>query len=168
MSRLTQFLTTIFTVALLFGAVGCSSTSTSTESTADGDMGPPEDSELMINADSDSGNAGDLRTVNFDYNSSTLTEDARMTLEANADFLKENPSLSIQVEGHCDERGGVQYNLALGERRANAVRDYLIAMGVSSGNLSTISLGKERPLAFGHDEMSWAQNRRANFVITGK
>ena len=122
----------------------------------------------MVNNDSDSGNAGDLRTVNFDYNSSVLTSEARMTLDANAEYIKQNPNLMIQVEGHCDERGGVQYNLALGERRANTVRDYLVAMGVPSASLSTISLGKERPLAFGHDEMSWTQNRRANFVITGQ
>ena len=119
----------------------------------------------LLNTDSDSGAAASLRTVNFDYNSSMLGGDARMILDENATYLQENPNLRVQIEGHCDERGGVQYNLALGERRAMAVRDYLVAMGVSMDNLSTTSLGKERPLAFGHDESAWAQNRRANFVI---
>lgn len=152
--------------------VGCSS-SEQAESEPMVDMGedmPMDegDQDLMINSDSDSGNAGPLVTVNFAYNSSALDDMARASLEENANFLKENPSVTVQIEGHCDERGGVQYNLALGERRANAVRDYLVAMGVPYDSLSTISLGKERPLAFGHDESAWSQNRRANFVVTGR
>ena len=113
----------------------------------------------------DSGRAGALNTVYFAFDSSALSTSTRRTLSANAEFLKNNPKASIQIEGHCDERGGVQYNLALGERRAMAVRNYLSALGISTSRMSTISYGKERPLAFGHDEESWSKNRRANFVI---
>ena len=125
-------------------------------------------SDLEINGDSDSSKAGSLRTVFFGFNSSTLTSDAKEALSTNAEFLKENTDVEVQVEGHCDEKGGVQYNLALGENRAKAVKRYLTAMGVNSSRISTISFGKERPLAFGHDEDSWGQNRRGNFVITAK
>ena len=89
-------------------------------------------------------------------------------MQANADFLKSNTKVDIQVEGHCDERGGRQYNLALGERRAKAVRDYLVALGVESKRISTISYGNERPISEGHDESAWSKNRRANFVVTAK
>ena len=83
-------------------------------------------------------------------------------------FLKANAALKIQVEGHSDERGGVQFNLALGEKRAKTVREYLVAQGVSEGRISIISFGKERPVAFGHDETAWSKNRRANFLVTTK
>lgn len=164
------------TMALAAGslllAAGCSSMRSgggSADSAGSEDtMGMGDGSMPMGNEDSDSGNAMGLRTVNFAYNSAALGDATRMALEENASILRDNPSLMVTVEGHCDERGGIQYNLALGERRANAVRDYLVAMGVSGSQLSTISFGKERPLAFGHDEMSWGQNRRANFVITSR
>jgi peptidoglycan-associated lipoprotein len=122
--------------------------------------------ELRVNSDSDSGTAGALRTVYFDFNSAALTPAARTALQNNVDFLRNNPNVRIQVEGHCDERGGVQYNLALGERRARSVRDYMISMGIEARRISTISFGKERPVAFGHDESAWSQNRRGNFVVT--
>ena len=127
-----------------------------------------EEASFEVNGDSDSGKAGDLRTVVFDFNSATLGPDTKENLQMNAEFLKSNPDTEIQIEGHCDERGGVQYNLALGERRANNVRDYLISQGVPSTRMNTISFGKERPIAFGHSEDSWMKNRRANFVITAK
>ena len=125
-------------------------------------------SDLEINGDSDSNKAGGLRTINFDFNSSALDDTGRDLLDAGAEFLKDNPNVKVQVEGHCDERGGVQYNLALGEKRARIVKKYLVSAGVTSDRVSTISFGKERPLAFGHDEGSWSRNRRANFVITDK
>lgn len=123
---------------------------------------------LSVNSDSDSGKAGPLQTVNFDFNSATLRGEAKRKLEANAAFLKANSNVQVQVEGHCDERGGVQFNLALGEQRAKNVRSYLVSQGVKRSQISTISFGKERPLAFGHDESSWRLNRRANFVVTAK
>lgn len=151
---------------------GCGSTQKD-DSASDRDSVTYDDADsagldLRINGDSDSGRAGGLQTVNFPFDSSTLTEQARRTLQSNVEFLRNNPRVEIQIEGHCDERGGVQYNLALGERRAQAVRDYMVAMGVSSNRISTISFGKERPIAFGHNESAWSQNRRANFVVTAK
>lgn len=125
-------------------------------------------SSIELMADSDSGKAGALRTVNFAFNSSSLSSSAKNILQGNADFLKANPSVDVQVEGHCDERGGREYNIALGERRAKTVKSYLSALGVSSSRIKTISYGKERPIAFGHDESSWASNRRGNFVVTKK
>jgi len=130
--------------------------------------GQNEGMNLEVNADSDSGKAGALKTVYFDFNSASLRSDTKSTLEANAAFLKANATAEVQVEGHCDERGSVQYNLALGERRAKAVRDYLVAKGVEGRRISIISFGKERPISFGHDETSWGQNRRGNFVVTAK
>ncbi len=123
---------------------------------------------LELNGDSDSMTAGGLSSVYFGYNSTNLGTTSRTLLDANAAYLNNNPTLEVQIEGHADERGGVQYNLALGERRSNTVKDYLIAMGVSSNRITVISYGKERPVAFSHDESSWAKNRRGNFVVTAK
>ena len=123
---------------------------------------------LELNGDSDSNKAGALKTVYFDFNSAGLSKDTKDSLNNNAQFLKANPKVKVQVEGHADERGGVQFNLALGEKRAKGVREYLVGQGVEGARISTISLGKEKPVAFGHDEESWSKNRRANFVVTGK
>lgn len=123
---------------------------------------------LELNGDSDSNRAGSLQTVYFDYSSATISGSARDTLNANAEFLKKNAAVKVQVEGHCDERGSVQFNLALGEKRAKSVRDYLASQGVASNRISVISLGKEKPVSFGHDEESWSKNRRGNFVVTEK
>jgi peptidoglycan-associated lipoprotein len=123
---------------------------------------------LELNGDSDSNRAGALQTVYFDYSSAAITGSTRDTLNANAEFLKKNASVKVQVEGHCDERGSVQFNLALGEKRAKSVRDYLASQGIASSRVSVISLGKEKPVSFGHDEESWSKNRRGNFVVTEK
>ena len=123
---------------------------------------------LEVNGDSDNAKAGGLRTVNFGYNSARLSASTKAVLEANAQFLKDNPSVEVTIEGHCDERGGVQFNIALGEKRARATKNYLASLGVESSRMNTISYGKERGIAFGHDEESWSQNRRANFVVTAK
>jgi peptidoglycan-associated lipoprotein len=125
-------------------------------------------SSLELNGDSDSSKAGGLVTVYFDFNSSSLTGDTLEQLKSNAAFLKENAAVVVQIEGHADERGGVQYNLALGEKRAKTVKEFLAANGVKSARMTTISYGKERPVSFGHDEESWSKNRRANFVVTAK
>jgi peptidoglycan-associated lipoprotein len=121
-----------------------------------------------LNGDSDSNKAGALKTVYFDYSSAAIAGDTKDTLNANAEFLKKNASVKVQVEGHCDERGSVQFNLALGEKRAKSVRDYLVGQGVAAARINIISLGKEKPVSFGHDEESWSKNRRANFVVTEK
>lgn len=104
-----------------------------------------------------------LETIYFDYDSSTLRDDALDALARNADNIKKVPSAVIQVEGHCDERGTQEYNLALGERRALATRQHLINLGVSGDRIITISYGEENPAALGHNEDAWGQNRRCAF-----
>lgn len=104
-----------------------------------------------------------LETVYFDYDAFTLSPEARQTLERNAAWLKVNPTVKITVEGHCDERGSDEYNLALGERRALAVKNYLAILGVSEDRLAAVSYGEERPAATGHDETAWSKNRRGEF-----
>jgi peptidoglycan-associated lipoprotein len=106
--------------------------------------------------------------IYFDFDKYDLRTDARATLDRKASFLNQNSSVRVQIEGHCDERGTEEYNLALGERRANAAKQYLTTAGISAGRLSTISYGKERPLDPGHNEAAWAKNRRDHFVITGQ
>ena len=101
--------------------------------------------------------AGDR--VFFDFDKAVVRSDGEETLRMQAEFLKQNPGVTMTIAGHCDERGTREYNLALGERRANAARNYLISLGVSSDRLSTISYGKERPIVLGHNEAAWAQNR---------
>jgi peptidoglycan-associated lipoprotein len=99
-------------------------------------------------------------TVNFDYDKYDLRTDAQAILRGQAAWLNQNPSRTVTVEGHCDERGTREYNLGLGERRANAVKQYLVSLGVSAGRLKTISYGKERPICSSSDEACWAKNRR--------
>ncbi len=157
-----------FLAAGLF-AVGCASKKPSNSpDSLSGGNGANGGLTLELKGDSDSATAGGLQTVYFGFDSANLDGSAKETLKGNAEFLKSNPSVEVQVEGHCDERGGIQYNLALGERRAKSVRDYLVAMGVAAKRISLISYGKEKPVAFGHDESAWGKNRRGNFVITAK
>lgn len=113
---------------------------------------------------SDSNNIAGLTTVYFDYDKSTLSSSSRDALKSNADWMKSNASVTVQIEGHTDSRGSIEYNLALGERRANAVKSYLQTLGVAASRLKTISYGKERPLVTGDSEEAWSKNRRANFV----
>jgi peptidoglycan-associated lipoprotein len=101
----------------------------------------------------------------FDYDSYSLREDARAALDKNAALLRSNAGVNVTIEGHCDERGTAEYNLALGEKRAQAARDYLVAAGIDAGRLQTVSYGKERPVDAGHDEAAWARNRRAQLVV---
>ncbi|MFQ5520232.1 MAG: peptidoglycan-associated lipoprotein Pal, partial [Candidatus Methylomirabilia bacterium] len=104
-----------------------------------------------------------LADVFFDFDMAVLRDDAKAALDRNIEWLRANPDVKLVVEGHADERGTKQYNLGLGGRRANAVRDYLAAAGVDGSRVSTISYGKERPFAAGHDESAWKVNRRAHF-----
>ncbi|MCB9480490.1 MAG: peptidoglycan-associated lipoprotein Pal [Desulfobacteraceae bacterium] len=103
--------------------------------------------------------------VYFTFDSSEISEEARMILEEKSQWLMENNNVKITVEGHCDSRGTTQYNLALGERRAESVKTYLVALGIDSARISTISYGEERPAVEGSGEDVWAKNRRAEFVI---
>jgi peptidoglycan-associated lipoprotein len=106
-----------------------------------------------------------LQTVYFDYDKSDLSDATRATLQANADWLTANPKHVVRIEGNCDERGTVEYNLALGQRRAASVKEYLAGLGVDASRLKTVSYGKERPADPGHDDAARARNRRADFVI---
>jgi peptidoglycan-associated lipoprotein len=108
-------------------------------------------------------NVGDR--VFYGFDKSDLTSEARATLDRQAAWLKKYPSVAVTIEGHCDERGTREYNLALGERRATAAMNYLVASGIDSARIKTVSYGKERPAVLGGNEAAWAQNRRAVTVI---
>jgi peptidoglycan-associated lipoprotein len=105
------------------------------------------------------------RDVHFAFDSYTLSSEAKSILEQKANWLSERADIAVQIEGHCDERGTTAYNLALGERRANSVKQYLATLGVKTAQLSTISYGEELPAVSGHNEDAWAKNRRAHFAI---
>jgi len=107
----------------------------------------------------------DLVDVFFAYDKSDLTAESRDVLANDAKLLKAAAGVRIVVEGHCDERGTNEYNLGLGERRANAVKNYLVSLGVSASRIKTISYGEEKPFAMGHNEAAWKQNRRAHFSL---
>jgi peptidoglycan-associated lipoprotein len=109
-----------------------------------------------------------FRTVFFALDSSELDDNGRATVSANAEILKRYSTWSVTIEGHCDERGTAEYNLALGERRAGVVRAYLTSLGISPDRVRTVSYGKEFPFDSAHNEAAWAKNRRAHFVITSK
>lgn len=105
-----------------------------------------------------------LRPVFFDFDAAEIRPDAKAPLAENVEWLQTHPQATVTIEGHCDERGTIEYNLALGERRARATNDYLVASGVDPKRISTVSFGKERPFVVGHDESAWRWNRRAHFV----
>lgn len=109
-----------------------------------------------------------LKPAFFDYDSSELSDTAQRALNENAQLLRQYSTWTVTIEGHCDERGTAEYNLALGERRAVAARAYLVSLGIGTDRLRTVSYGKEFPFDPGHDESAYAKNRRAHFVITAK
>jgi peptidoglycan-associated lipoprotein len=109
-----------------------------------------------------------LKDIHFDFDKYDIRPADASILKENAELLKKYPKVKIQIEGHCDERGTNEYNLALGERRATSTKKYLISLGISSDRISTISYGEERPLDPGHNEEAWAKNRRAHTIITAK
>lgn len=109
--------------------------------------------------------ATELEKVYFDFDSFVLTQTSRDILSKNAKWLQKNGRVKVQIEGHCDERGSDEYNLALGEKRAKSAMNYLVTLGVSADQLSIISYGKEKPADPGHNEAAWAKNRRDEFVI---
>jgi peptidoglycan-associated lipoprotein len=107
-----------------------------------------------------------LKPVYFDFDRSFIRDDARPVLQADAEWLKANLKVNVRIEGNCDERGTIEYNLALGQRRAASVKKYLTDLGVSSGRISLISYGKEKPVCPDHDETCWQKNRRDDLVET--
>ena len=148
----------------MVGAAGCS------KQQKGDDTNTPNSASADENTlgDSDNGKASGLQTVHYPYDSFVLDSSGKDTLKANAQILKDHSSLKIQVEGHCDQRGGIQYNIALGEKRANSAKKFLEDQGVSADRVTTVSYGKERPMDPGTSEEAYAKNRRANFVITAK
>lgn len=156
-----------------FLLVSCSSNSKKGESGSDGTQSKMSgergsnvtDKDMNFSPEgSDSGAIEGLSTVNFEYDKSRLTTSARRILAENANWIKENKGTNVQIEGHCDERGSIEYNLSLGERRAESVKRYLVNLGVNAKQLSVISYGKEKLLSRGDSEDDHARNRRANFV----
>ena len=124
------------------------------------------DAELNLQGDSDAGQSLGLQTIHFAYDTYTLDAAAKKILVANAAILKDKTTVKIQVEGHCDARGGIQYNIALGEKRANSVKKFLVDQGAKAENISIISFGSEKPIDPATTEEAYAKNRRANFVVT--
>ncbi len=111
---------------------------------------------------------GLLGDVFFEYDKADLRDDARARLASNADWLRSHPEFEVTIEGHCDERGTNEYNLALGARRSGSARDYIVSLGVAAGRIRSISYGEERPQCSSATESCWAMNRRAHFVVTGR
>ena len=147
------------------GSSGSSGSSSSSSSSSGGSASSSSSSGITDKASAEDALAAIGNTVFFDYDSSALSADAEGTLMRQAAFLNANPALTVTLEGHCDERGTREYNLALGERRGSAARDFLLAQGVDSARIRVVSYGKERPAAAGSNESSWATNRRAATVI---
>lgn len=133
--------------------------------TGEADTGSSSLKDLQEGKSSKTAASSPLQDVFFEFDRYDLTSDGRTTLRANADWLKKNPSSRIEIEGHCDERGTNEYNLALGAKRAQAARDFLTSLGITADRLSTISYGEEIPVCKEPSESCWKQNRRARFVI---
>ena len=110
----------------------------------------------------------EAESIYFDFDKSFIRQEYRPVLEKKAEFLEDNPNISIRIEGNCDERGTNEYNLALGERRTNSAKNFFVSIGISPDRIEMISYGEERPLALGHNENSWVQNRRDDFVVIKK
>src|SRR5262245_54428635 len=174
MRRSPKFVT--LALALLTGAsliaLGCASnkkvTTTAPPPPAETETKAPPPEETAPppppKEEADTGTQASLTDAFFDYDDASLRTDAKSALEGDAKYLEAHTASKAVIEGHCDERGSVEYNLALGERRAKAAKDFLVSYGIPDSRLTTISYGKERPFDPGHDESAWAKNRRAHVV----
>jgi peptidoglycan-associated lipoprotein len=156
----------VATLAVATLAIGCASSGGDEEATAanTGDFrDTPTTSDTSMSANEE---RGLLESVYFDYDSSAIRSDARTVLQGNVGTINQNSGWKmITIEGHCDERGSEEYNLALGDRRASAVRQYLVDSGVPAGKIDTVSFGEAKPAVQGHDESAWKWNRRGEFVV---
>jgi peptidoglycan-associated lipoprotein len=133
--------------------------------TKEADTGASSLKQMQEGKDAVTPASSPLKDVFYDFDRYDLSADARTTLRANADWLRTNPSARVEIEGHCDERGTNEYNLALGAKRAQTAREFLTTLGIAGDRLSTISYGEEIPVCREHEESCWKQNRRARFVI---
>lgn len=165
---MTRFLALVLIIGGMAFNVSCSSKKKAEDTVAVGEVG--DDANIGakdMNFDpmgSDSGKIQGLATVHFDYDQAALTTSARQQLAENAEWIKSHGGITVQIEGHADSRGSVEYNLALGERRAKSVKEYLVGLGIDPKRLTIISYGKEKPVVQGDSEDAHSKNRRANFV----
>lgn len=174
MRRSPRTLLFLFAMALLvlLAAPGCSSRKkvsggaapAEPPSTSDNAPPPTEQPPAPPSAPPSEETQASLKDAFFDFDDASLREDAKAALDGDAKYLEGHTSANVVIEGHCDERGSVEYNLALGEKRARAAKEYLTTYGINASRVTTISYGKERPFDPGHTEEAWAQNRRAHFV----
>ena len=164
-SKKALHLATLVVLVLGLSLTGCSKKSSDTSAQMTENTGAAESLENEDTGIMEGRTSGPMVPVYFAFDSSKVEGEQVQRIETNADFIKKNPSISIRIEGNCDPRGTQEYNLALGERRAQAAKSYLVNLGVKAKQLSTVSFGEEKLLLFGHDEIYWAQNRRDDFVI---
>lgn len=163
-----------FAVLIAIGGMGCSTKKDGTDDPYATGAGLGEEgiggslADLRSGGGPGSGSSGPLKDITFAYDSFEISENARLTLRENAAWLQSNTGATVEVEGHCDDRGTVEYNLALGAKRARVVKDYLVALGVADQRLTTISYGEELPLCYDQTESCWQTNRRAHFVVRGE
>lgn len=166
-SKKMLYLATLMVLVLGLSLTGCSKKATDSAQQGAGADGAGS-AESLETADSgimEGRTSGPMVPVYFEFDSSSITGEQVQRIQTDADFIKKNRDLKIRIEGNCDPRGTQEYNLALGERRAQAAKTYLVKLGVGAEQLTTVSFGEEKLLLFGHDEISWAQNRRDDFVI---
>ncbi len=155
----------ITTIVLASCASKSKHASTDPSASAASDAAPVIKNEpLESGLGSDSGKIPGLGSIFFEYDQARLTDSARKQLQSNADWIKGNAGTTVQIEGHTDERGSVEYNLSLGERRAKSVKAYLASLGIDGKRMTIISYGEEKPLEAGDNESAYSKNRRANFV----
>ncbi|WP_304827310.1 peptidoglycan-associated lipoprotein Pal [Candidatus Binatus sp.] len=163
----------LISLGVVLALAGCSSKKTqgvgdlsSANPAGMGETGSGKSSlEQMQQGSLGQGQSGPLTDIHFGYNEYTIEPQDGSILKGNASWLQKNSSSRVQVEGHCDDRGSEEYNIALGAKRAQAAKDYLVTLGIPGSRISTISYGKELPLCTEHDESCWAQNRRDHFVV---
>ena len=172
LSKMT-FLAFLMAMFLVFPLTGCSDKTpkSAAEGAVTGDpeaLGPAESLETEVSENDnimEGRTSGPMLPVYFDFDSAMIQSDQVQRIEGNAEYIKANGTLNVRIEGNCDPRGTREYNLALGERRALNAKKYLVNLGVGAERLFTVSWGEEKLLLYGHDELSWAQNRRDDFVI---
>jgi peptidoglycan-associated lipoprotein len=173
-----KFSSVLVAATLVFALGACKSKKTAEDTTAPAETGDvtssdsaPQIESTPMNFDaagSDSGKIEGLQTINFEYDKASLSSDAKKKIQGNVAWMKANTGTRLQIEGHCDARGSIEYNLSLGERRANSVKSYMTSLGIAANRLSIISYGKEKPLSNGDSESDHVKNRRANFVPLGQ